>query len=129
MGFIIDEVNADLKQESRLPLIGLYSAFKELKNLEKTVVIDPESLVQDDSRHPYLVIFIGNDSGRRHADNSNEADQFVRRNIAPQPSVDNACLGIDALTHLSYSTGSLTVAMLICVKPSRPATSIAVTTC
>ncbi len=39
MGFIVDEVNVDLVQESRLPLIGLFSAFKELKNLEYEKVL------------------------------------------------------------------------------------------
>jgi diguanylate cyclase (GGDEF)-like protein len=39
---------------------------RELTNRDKTVIIDLESLVQADQRHPYLVIYIGNDSGRRH---------------------------------------------------------------
>ena len=38
----------------------------ELINSDKTAIIDLESLVKDDGRHPYLVIFIGNDNGRRH---------------------------------------------------------------
>jgi len=33
-GFIIDDYDFIQDQESRLPLVGLYSAFKELKNLE-----------------------------------------------------------------------------------------------
>ena len=37
-----------------------------LTNRDKTVIIDLESLLQADQRHPYLVIYIGNDSGRRH---------------------------------------------------------------
>jgi len=41
MGFIIDDDDTILDQEVRLPLIGLYSAFKELKNLgyEKVFVL------------------------------------------------------------------------------------------
>ena len=39
---------------------------RELTNRDKTVIIDLESLLQADQRHPYLVIYIGNDSGRRH---------------------------------------------------------------
>lgn len=34
MGFIIDDDDFVPDRENRLPLIGLYSAFKELKNLE-----------------------------------------------------------------------------------------------
>jgi len=42
MGFIIDDDENFLDRESRLPLIGLYSAFKELKNLEyKKVLVLP----------------------------------------------------------------------------------------
>jgi len=42
MGFIIDDDEHFLDRESRLPLIGLYSAFKELKNLEyKKVLVLP----------------------------------------------------------------------------------------
>lgn len=39
MGFVIDDDDLALKQESRSPLIGLYSAFKELKNLEYEKVL------------------------------------------------------------------------------------------
>ncbi len=39
---------------------------RELTNRDKTVIIDRESLLQPDQRHPYLVIYIGHDSGRRH---------------------------------------------------------------
>ncbi len=38
----------------------------EFINPAKTAVVDLESIVKDDVRHPYLVIFIGNDNGRRH---------------------------------------------------------------
>lgn len=38
MGFIIDDNDLRLPRESRLPLIGLYSAFKELKNLKYSKV-------------------------------------------------------------------------------------------
>jgi diguanylate cyclase (GGDEF)-like protein len=38
----------------------------ELINPDKTAIIDLESLIKDDGRHPYLVIFIGNENGRRH---------------------------------------------------------------
>lgn len=34
--------------------------------MDETVVIDRESLLKKDPRHPYLVIYIGNDSGQRH---------------------------------------------------------------
>ena len=33
MGFVIDDESINLDKESRLPLIGLYSTFKELKIL------------------------------------------------------------------------------------------------
>ncbi|NVM19020.1 MAG: molybdenum cofactor guanylyltransferase [Candidatus Lokiarchaeota archaeon] len=41
MGFIVDENDTGLEQESRLPLIGLYSAFKELKKIgyEKALIL------------------------------------------------------------------------------------------
>jgi molybdopterin-guanine dinucleotide biosynthesis protein A len=39
MGFVIDDDDLALKLESRSPLIGLYSAFKELKNLEYEKVL------------------------------------------------------------------------------------------
>jgi len=41
MGFIIDDQLTNLDRESRLPLIGLYSAFKDLTNLgyEKVFVL------------------------------------------------------------------------------------------
>lgn len=39
MGFVIDDDDLALKQESRSPLVGLYSAFKELKNLEYEKVL------------------------------------------------------------------------------------------
>lgn len=41
---------------------------KEIKinNSDKTVIVDRDSLLQPEQRHPYLVIYIGNDSGRRH---------------------------------------------------------------
>ena len=41
MGFIVDDEDFTLNRESRLPLIGLYSAFKELKKLgyEKVLVL------------------------------------------------------------------------------------------
>jgi molybdopterin-guanine dinucleotide biosynthesis protein A len=39
MGFVIDDEDIKIKQESNLPLIGLYSAFKELKNLDYTKVL------------------------------------------------------------------------------------------
>ena len=41
MGFIVDDDDFVLDQESRLPLIGLYSAFKELKKIgyEKALVL------------------------------------------------------------------------------------------
>jgi len=38
----------------------------ELTNSDKTIIVDRESLQQPDQRHPYLVIYIGNDSGHRH---------------------------------------------------------------
>jgi len=38
---------------------------RELTNSEKTVIVDRKSLLQADQRHPYLVIYIGNDSGQR----------------------------------------------------------------
>ena len=38
----------------------------ELFNIDETAVIDRESLLKKDQRHPYLVIYIGNDSGHRH---------------------------------------------------------------
>ena len=38
----------------------------EITNRDKTVIIDRHSLFQADHRHPYLVIYIGHDSGRRH---------------------------------------------------------------
>jgi two-component system cell cycle response regulator len=38
----------------------------ESKNLNKTVTLDDESQIKSSSRHPYLVIFVGKDSGRRH---------------------------------------------------------------
>ena len=38
----------------------------ELINPDKTAIIDRNSLMQSDGRRPYLVIYIGNDSGRRH---------------------------------------------------------------
>jgi len=42
MGFIIDDYSSIQDQETRLPLVGLYSAFKELKQLEyKKVFILP----------------------------------------------------------------------------------------
>ncbi len=41
-GFVTDDVETYLERESRLPLIGLYSAFKELKKLEyKKVLVLP----------------------------------------------------------------------------------------
>jgi molybdopterin-guanine dinucleotide biosynthesis protein A len=39
MGFIIDEEELKIERESNLPLIGLYSAFKELKNLNYSKVL------------------------------------------------------------------------------------------
>jgi molybdopterin-guanine dinucleotide biosynthesis protein A len=41
MGFVIDDEDIILDHESRLPLIGLYSTFKELKDLkyEKVLVL------------------------------------------------------------------------------------------
>jgi len=39
---------------------------KELINRDKTAVVDLDSLMQADSRHPYLVIYIGSASGQRH---------------------------------------------------------------
>ena len=39
---------------------------KELINRDKTAIVDLDSLLQADSRHPYLVIYIGSDSGQRH---------------------------------------------------------------
>ncbi len=41
MGFVIDDESIILDRESRLPLIGLYSAFKDLNNLgyEKVLVL------------------------------------------------------------------------------------------
>ena len=49
-------------------MIFLYLRMNErgLTNRDKTVIIDSESLLQADQRHPYLVIYIGNDSGHRH---------------------------------------------------------------
>ena len=42
MGFVIDDDDVILDRGSRLPLIGLYSAFKELKNLQyKKVLVLP----------------------------------------------------------------------------------------
>ena len=38
----------------------------ELINPGNATIIDDESTIDDDSRDPYLVIFIGNDNGRRH---------------------------------------------------------------
>ena len=38
----------------------------EPNNRDKTVIIDRHSLLQADQHHPYLVIYIGHDSGRRH---------------------------------------------------------------
>lgn len=35
-------------------------------NLSKTITVDDEAIVHSEHRHPYLVIYIGNDSGRRH---------------------------------------------------------------
>ena len=45
MGFIVDDYDFNLKPTSRFPLIGLYSAFKELKKLgyRKTFVISCDS--------------------------------------------------------------------------------------
>lgn len=39
MGFVIDDEVSIMDQESRSPLIGLYSAFKELKELEYEKVL------------------------------------------------------------------------------------------
>ena len=39
---------------------------REITNRDKTVIIDRELLLQPDQRHPYLVIYIGHGSGRRH---------------------------------------------------------------
>ena len=38
----------------------------ELTNTDKTLIVDRESLLQADHYHPYLVIYVGNDGGRRH---------------------------------------------------------------
>jgi diguanylate cyclase (GGDEF)-like protein len=38
----------------------------EFSNLNKTVLIDDDSDIKVSLRHPYLVVFIGNDSGKRH---------------------------------------------------------------
>ena len=38
----------------------------EITNRDKTVIVDRDSLLQSEQRHPYLVVYIGNDSGRRH---------------------------------------------------------------
>jgi diguanylate cyclase (GGDEF)-like protein len=38
----------------------------EMKNRDKTVIIDRDTLLPADQRHPYLVVYIGHDSGRRH---------------------------------------------------------------
>ena len=38
----------------------------ELINPDRTAIIDVESLIQSDDRRPYLVIYIGSDSGHRH---------------------------------------------------------------
>ncbi len=59
------------------------------------------------------------------------------QDIAPEPPKYDSCIEIDSITHSdrlapdsSYSDPeSLIVAILICTNPSRPATSIAVTTC
>ncbi len=39
MGFIIDDDEVSLEQEEHLPLIGLYSVFKEMKELEYEKVL------------------------------------------------------------------------------------------
>ena len=39
---------------------------RTLNHPDKTVIIDYKSLVQTDVPRPYLVVYIGNDSGRRH---------------------------------------------------------------
>jgi two-component system cell cycle response regulator len=39
---------------------------RELTNTDKTIIVDRESLRQPDQRHPYLVIYIGHDTGHRH---------------------------------------------------------------
>ena len=39
---------------------------KELFNIDETAIIDRASLLKKDKRHPYLVIYIGNDCGHRH---------------------------------------------------------------
>jgi diguanylate cyclase (GGDEF)-like protein len=38
----------------------------EFSNLNKTALIDDDSDIKVSLRHPYLVVFIGNDSGKRH---------------------------------------------------------------
>ena len=37
-----------------------------MKNRDKTVIIDRDTLLPADQRHPYLVVYIGHDSGQRH---------------------------------------------------------------
>ena len=37
----------------------------ELENIDRTVILDDRSAFHDDSQRPYLIIFIGKDSGRR----------------------------------------------------------------
>jgi diguanylate cyclase (GGDEF)-like protein len=37
-----------------------------LKNLDQTASLDGDAYIQVDARHPYLIIFIGNDGGKRH---------------------------------------------------------------
>jgi diguanylate cyclase (GGDEF)-like protein len=37
----------------------------EIANSDKTVIVDRDSLLHSEQRHPYLVVYIGNDSGRR----------------------------------------------------------------
>jgi pSer/pThr/pTyr-binding forkhead associated (FHA) protein len=39
---------------------------RELTNTDKTIIVDRESLRQPDQRHPYLVIYIGHNTGHRH---------------------------------------------------------------
>ena len=38
----------------------------DLKNLDQTASLDDDSFIQVDARHPYLIIFIGNDGGKRY---------------------------------------------------------------
>jgi diguanylate cyclase (GGDEF)-like protein len=56
-------------------------------NPDKTAIIDRQSLVQSDGRRPYLVIYIGNDSGRRH--NLNRGIMTIGRSPQADISIED----------------------------------------